>query len=77
MREFIRYYGRLYYSRRSGESTEPTYTINTGQSPQQNADDYGVFVIMNAWHMISSRRVGQLPWFDVMQRRLQIMSEIY
>jgi hypothetical protein len=77
MRDFMRYYGRLYYSRRSGETIEPTYIINTDQSPQQNADDCGVFVIMNAWYMLSGGRVGQLPWFDTMQRRLQIMNEIY
>src|SRR5437763_16745542 len=27
--------------------------------------------------MIAGGRAGQLPWFNVMQRRLQIMDEIY
>jgi len=77
MRDYMRYYSQLYCARRSEETTEPIYTINASQSPQQYGDDCGVFVIMNAWFLTSGGRAGQLPWFDVMQQRLRIMDEIY
>jgi hypothetical protein len=75
--DFMRFHADTYYQRRPGDTTEPVYTINTGQSPQQEADDCGIFVIMNAWDLIAGQRAGQLRWFNVMERRLRVMNEIF